>query len=629
MTIDALVHTTLELHAAIASKQLNAIDQKVQQIIKQYHALNPESHEIEELYLKEKIATDLSDHKKMVHDFSIYEITPELQAKLKNLEAVIVKNVSTAAPDVELERRIDRHDRFTKACTFLDVYGSDLSKLKNILKEGPIDFDTIYLPVSDTSSLPLFSYILKNASNDQLLSFLLQNGMRVNSQNAQEAASILHYLIPAVRFKTVHYSPALFEALLRAGLDLNIILPDERYSVRLTSPATLGEMLLSHALSGGHHSVMEDLIYHGAGEMDNDILLIASEIGASGYNFWFEAFSIRGEMLEKMQKDLPTTERKPLRDFSVAEREMLANLCRKTQRFHVACYNRNWSVDRDVEERRDIHDAFIEACLNGRLDEAEKLFAHDIDINANLVEVISPRWDGDDYCPLLNHACLKGDVKLVEFLLSHGAKCNIGSSDEGAKWLPPILECAISKIPNKSQILALLLKAGANPNDKCINRYWASHGHLREAFLKKNVNKGALLDDLSSIGMDINLPDRRGKTWFDHLFAELSIDRDDDDYFEKIDEDLYNELATLLIYYGAKVSEAQLKAINENEKFKPLRDAIKLHDAARTEFINDQLKELQALRPLSMDLINLITRYLNEELTPQENAQVARKIRMY
>ena len=177
--------------------------------------------------------------------------------------------------------------------------------------------------------------------------------------------------------------------------------------------------------------------------------------------------------------------------------------------------------------------------------------------------------------------------------------------------------------------MALLLKAGANPNEKCINRYWASHSHLHEAFFKASANKRALLDELSRIGMDINLPDREGKTWFDELYTSLSIDYDENDYFEKIDEDLYTELATLLIYYGARINEDQLKAINENEKFKPLREAIKLHDRARTEFINDQLKELQALKPLSMDLINLITRYLNEELTPQENAQVARKIRMY
>lgn len=148
------------------------------------------------------------------------------------------------------------------------------------------------------------------------------------------------------------------------------------------------------------------------------------------------------------------------------------------------------------------------------------------------------------------------------------------------------------------------------------------------SLLGSKVDKIALLDDLLGIGMDINLSNRSGQSWFYEILTDSSFKmeeaEDDDDIYYSDEE--FIEAAKLLLYYGAKISDSQLKTIHEKEKLAPLREALKTRERAVTEFLKDYLKELEALKPLSMDLINLISSYpADVELTPQQLVDIAHR----
>lgn len=421
MTIEGLVHSTLELHATIACKRSLAIDLRLQDVIKQYNALKPASHEIEELYKSENLASLLSDQNKT---------SPELMEKVKKIEAVIFKFVAEMAPD--LKEKIDRQDRFVKACMEPCVRdGSDLSSLESILKEGPVDFDAVQIPIYENTVFSLQLYAASSkAPNDRLLTFLLQKGMPITNED-----TAIHYLFTYKREHGV-WKTDLLEAFLRNGLNLNA--PIEKILFRYPN---LGQKLIMDTLQENQYSEMRDFVFHGAGFMDSDnILRGTAQLRLLPEEFdkrckeLKEAFRLRDEMLEKMQKELHPKERKAYGDLSVAEREKLAHLCHETYNFRIAFQQPSLKVEKELEDRRVVHSAFITACLDGKLEEAEKLLSQDIDINANLIAI--PSLDEEHY-PLLNHACMLGKVELVDFLLKHGAKFNIGSDRTTPLWLPP------------------------------------------------------------------------------------------------------------------------------------------------------------------------------------------------
>jgi hypothetical protein len=189
-------------------------------------------------------------------------------------------------------------------------------------------------------------------------------------------------------------------------------------------------------------------------------------------------------------------------------------------------------------------------------------------------------------------------------------------------------------VPNKSQIMNLLIKAGANPNEKFANMYYAAMPHFQIAF-QNSGSKRVMLQDLILCGMDINVykPGNPydGDTLFEIFFNRL---REDEGSRSFSQEDV--NTAKLLIFHGAKIKPGHLFVINEVPKFKPLADAIKLYWQMQLEmqpifleqqhkFLNEQLKEVDVLKRLSLDLINIIGGYgyPNTELTPQQRIALA------
>jgi hypothetical protein len=600
-----LVHNIFELHNAIALKAINAVDQKVQQIMKNYDLLKPGNHEIEELYQKENIAGQLTPG----------NASPELLERLKNLENVIVKKVSEAVPKLELEARIDRQDRFAAACqTPAVLEGIDFSILESILKEGPVDFAAISMPINANNpsmgTHSLLSHVLnyKKAPDDSLLKFLLEHGVKVNSQDQKEAEDVMNYWFPSPdlpRGSGHSYGDGtLLRAFLKAGLDINLSLSGDKWYLKYLRYTTL----LFRASRDRNYRVTADLIFYGAGELDDGL----ADTGG-GYNDLKPKLRLRDEVLEKMQKHVPLKERKSHKDLSVSERFHLFQLCHDTKKFRENFIR--GKEDKETAERIAIHKAFFSACLEGKFEEAEKLLlSQDIDINASLIPHPRAKDTYDKiYYPLLNHACMLGDVKLVEFLLKHGAKCNLGEDRWEARWWPPILECAIYNTPNLHEIRELLLKAGANPNEKSGGQYWVGQIHFRQA-LEMGVDKRTMLENLTLAGMDIDLQDicYAGKpTLLDHAIPDMDCR---DITYRKHNE----ELAQLLIYFGARIRDEDLKQIQEK--------AIKVRDQAMNEILNEHLKELDDLKPLSMDLINIIGGYHNDiKLTSQQRLDLAHR----
>jgi hypothetical protein len=235
MSIEALAHNIFELHNLIEGEQFKDVDQKIQQIIKQYGLLQPGCPKIKEIYQK-VICSEVSKN----------PTADEIKPKLRDLEQAIVKIVSDTFPKLELEKRFARHERIKLICKLDAVLqGTDLSPLKSILKQGPVDFRAIYITSEPgwmslyhpSTPLSLLTYVIKNAPNDHLLTFLLKNGATINMKNSEEVASIMNYI-------TSHAKPNFLDVALKAGFDLNCPVPTDYPNLHLSWISKIGGKLV-------------------------------------------------------------------------------------------------------------------------------------------------------------------------------------------------------------------------------------------------------------------------------------------------------------------------------------------------------------------------------------------------
>jgi ankyrin repeat protein len=71
----------------------------------------------------------------------------------------------------------------------------------------------------------------------------------------------------------------------------------------------------------------------------------------------------------------------------------------------------------------------------------------------------------------LSHAIYRGPIALIQALLDFGANLGYGDAD----GFPPIFEAIDRAAPDRHEVLALLLAAGANVEQRGINDYTALH----------------------------------------------------------------------------------------------------------------------------------------------------------
>jgi hypothetical protein len=617
MNVDALIHSIIELRVAVDMGEDKEIDKKMQQVIKEYNLLKPDSHELEEIYKKADIAGELS--KKI-----FFEIRPMVE----KFTTIFVNTISEHIPNLDIDERFKRMNRFARECMKPEVMkGTDFSTLDSILKEGPIDLNAIRINCFFRKS-SLLNYIMDEKANESLIVYLFSKGHKLNKQEA-EAWGTAKYLVPDRNEGMSRCHPDILEQFLKEGFDINFKF--------FYDPWTAGKPLLFRAALKEDYLAAQTLVFYGADGKDDESIF--RKVDRDYFSTVVaNAFRLREEMLEKMQKHLPLEERKQYKDLSISERIQLAKLCQKSARFRD-CYEsvlkggsgaeQFGHIEPELKERVALHDKFAQACLGGNFEEAENLLSQDIDINANLIlNPMASKYYGGECYPLLNYACYMGDVKLVQFLLKHGADPNIGGGYT-LRWFPPLIELSYLPIKNKAEIRDLLLKAGGNPNEKFACNHWLHDATVTWNFIRADLgNMGTMVNDLILSGVDINLPDKIQKQTLSDYVLELLSGYNSDDDFEK-----RMKLMELLIFYGAKIGESNLKKINGNEKLKPLLKAIRIHDEAQREFLkegykarNEYLKGIEALKRLSGDLLNIIDGYYGEnELTPLELVEVANR----
>lgn len=615
--VDKLIHNVLELHMAVINGNEKAIDQKIQEVIKQYSLIKPESRELQETYEKSKFLNELAKPLCRLSDIKV---------KTTNIKDTFVKIISKNFPNLQLDQRIERMERFARTCIKDEVLnGKDgLAPLESIINEGQVDINAIsvlnVMVLSGSNSFSLLGFALYSKADKKVIDFLLSLGAKPNMQNYGEVWAAVKYLVRPDSFGEYGYCDTdLLDELIRDGLDVNVLIP--YYPKDLT--------LLSTCIQNQDYPGARNLIFHGA-EV-NEQLINTRDVNWRVH--LCSAFQLRDEMLDKMQRHLPSKDRKQFKDLSVSEREQLAKLCSKADRFR-RCYESTLrggyllasfgTIEPELQKQVDLHKQFAAACLAGRFEEAEKLMPQGIDISADAVHPFFLAC-----YPLLNHACHLGDEKLVKFLLKHGADPNIGGGLSDYRWLPPIFECAASSLKNKAEIMELLLKAGANPNAQCAGQPWASSYQLWQKLVASGADIRSMLNDLLSCGVNLSQPnkEKESQSFFDYYFrlADIFLHNVKDPRFKK-----EIKLLETLIFYGVKISESNLKKIHVDPRFNQLVVALKLCERALDEvrhiIYNEHLQQIDALKPLSLDLIDIIGGYPGElevTLTPAEQIAVA------
>jgi ankyrin repeat protein len=564
MSIDALVHDIFVLHNQLENKncKVNDVNTTVQDIIKQYGLFKPESHAPQELYQKANVVTK----EKFFSDDGL--------ERMKVFEKALISKVSADVPD--LEKRMDRQKRFEEAVFSVDAFVCDISKFEEILKEGPVDLNAI-----SHYGKSILEHAMRGAPDEKLLFFLLRNGAKFNMQSEREVITLMSLLVPDSggrrSFGDFRLNDETLALFLRGGFDFNVALPEKNeYGSKIRPKEETS--LLRRAMHKRDYDAIKLLVRHGVGELDAASLTEFD--GHYGYDVLKEQLKLRKEMFENMQQKLPPYKRKTsYKELSIDEREQLAKLCNETGAFRFACdaWDSRYDHEREpFKEKFALHEKFMEACLNGRFEEAEKMLPQGIDLNARF---ITHPVHGLQRYPLLNHACRLGKVEAVKFLIDHGVKFDIGPDSPHAGWLPPILECAVNPIPNKPAILNLLKEHGANPNAEGI--LWENQEQLRYVVvekLKKEDLPGAFRS-LTEIGWDINVRDKQGRTMLENILLHPPYD---------LWTDRRIQLVRLLISYGATIDDKILKQVGNPEVLAAANNAKKIYDEVNREFFKEK-----------------------------------------
>jgi hypothetical protein len=617
MSIESLAGSFFVLHHAITHNQIKGIDQKIQKVISEFRLLKPEDHDLEELCRK--------------------VIIPYLDRKqLMDLECQMSVIIRGNFPDSDFYYRMGRYKRFTEACADHFVLSGNLEPIEKIWKEGPpLDLNSITLPLHG-KNVSLLTYVLKKAINPPLVYFLPKNGLKVNPNNKEEAAEIIKYF-------TRYSYDELLQLILHAGFDIhctvestNSEMPPSLLIGSFKTPAD--PMRIPHAT--------QSLIFHGAGE-EGDFRTLDMKYR---YDSWFKlgwtkAFLLRDEVFEKLQKEKQITSEN-CKDLTLAERELLAKTCFETKARRDAIHQEyafkpgiqhTCPEHCKIKEICALQSKFLSACAEGDFKSAEQLFSQGVDLNAFS---ISHPFEKHTSFPLLNYACMVGNVDLVDFLLAHVASYKFGGGL--SNWLPPIFECISSNTPNRDTIINLLIKAGAKVDDKQAGTYWAARNLFRNRFyfntdkaskegdwVLKAADKASILEDFIKYGIDIDLPNDFPRTMLENVLVDIQIHRDQYRRESKSEPELL-EAGTLLIYYGAKINEMYaLKYFKEKEWAKPLRDAKEVYHKALNQVLSDHIKDMGGLKAMSLDLIRLIGGYEpfadDIDLPPELRIQVGRR----
>jgi hypothetical protein len=411
----------------------------------------------------------------------------------------------------------------------------------------------------------------------------------------------------------------IFKALLQAGFDPTVPLP-KNDTGWLSSTNFL--IYISRV-----NDYPEILAYHGFYDVNDHYKTMSGSIASEKLE---QAIRLREQMLDKMQRHVPVKGRKKTTDLTVQERFQLSELCSKTQLLRDALQGKFSGHDKELQdkelhERIEIHKKFKQACLDGNLEQAKQLLSHDIDIDGLSVE----KGDKKNF-PLVNYACMTGNVKLLQLLIDNGAHLNIGHDVvdfSEPSWLPPIFDSAIYSIPNKQEIIALLIKAQADPNERFGQNIWS--GCIVSRLTETETDEMfTVLKYLLSAGLDIN---KNLGTSLTYSLLNSTIR-----YLNSANPATRKkgvELSKLLIYLGINMSEEsknELKRLSDtpdelSELLTTVLSAKKRYDQIYSQWLKKHLEEESSLKKLSTDLINIISDMSEIALTPKQRIEIAEK----
>lgn len=660
---EAVVHEAYDLHCDFQNlpyedKQLSELDGKIQNFIKHYGAINPHGAEHLMSEYNANIKTLMGDYsgKDIIQQGGLLKL---LEKQLKHLDTDIMMEIVTDIPDAKYDEMIQRQDRFAKAVGDWHIHDEGyVKRLEEILKDGPIDINACRDDLGRSVMESMFDNNGKNSN--VILEFLLSHGAKILPQHAEK---LIRYFELQLKYSPDPLNEHLLELMIQQGFDLN-------------PKGAEGETLLGLFMSTENRKMSSLLVFFGAGDgLDHKLF---AQAGRDFLQQLTEAIDIRESVLEAMQKPKNFS----ISQFTPEERAQFVKSCKEKQLFRdvyevrglvksrdmsssthpktrkinelmtpvvfqrdenleipaeaaVPLVKHYQEIMPDLENRINRHDQFIKACINGDLEAAGALLKEgDIDVNALTVQRQFPAdllGISYDY-PLLNHACLKGDLKLIDLLIKAGAKVNAshpwGTSAQDLVWLPAIIEAVLFAQEKRADVLDRLIKAGAdiNPQDRVGNLWTGSRMYRAFNPSVSEANAVEALHSFMNLGVDISV--------FEPIFEKLlkgdwhwsagGADSRQEKSVIDAAKPKRQELVTAMIYYGVDVTKDYVSELVEDF----MKDAIKIRNEALQEMWKEEIG--QGILKFSMDVAGEVGKFedpneIVKNLKPKERLTLYQK----
>jgi hypothetical protein len=563
INLDVLVNNILEFDVAVVENDTPGVDDKIQKIIKQFAGVNPSVEK--ELNAAYKKIGEKSKLPSFIADTAWYS-----KQQLKGMEKQVLAIISKNFPDLKIEEKIQQQQALEEAFFKAMKQDASTADLEKLIKQG-IDLNANPPFLKGES---LISAVLDHGyygeQQIKVIEFFLKNGANIPIVNRD--------LFIQKLFNASKMTSEFLDLLISKGFDID----------------KDGKTAIKHCYWPENVSFLMNC------GVDPD---------PSSTKWSWEKVSIRADALEEMNKK--NSQNLTIEELTWPHRKALAERCCEISRFDAS-----WKLKlRRNKNQNDLtikaHEAFVKALEANDFDQAGKMLKEGL-VNINAYVAFSDLAEGElrgGYVTLLTSACIKGDLKKVEWLLKSGANPRIGHD-----FIPSILAAAFCQKPQRSAIMNLLKEAGADVNMPLKSIPWTQTSFFALAmfssavtFLSAEFNPADTIKALLEFGLTADLGTIVPMVQLYDVFADKG-----------------EKFLLAMAFYGYHIPEEII------EKLKPaaqqtIRKAIEVRDKLMLQFETVELMEDSSLKVFSLDLVKEIAGYqpLIHSLRPEQRLQLA------